>query len=436
MKHSKIAILIVFLISIATTIFAHNTPVPKLSEIKRQHPKDILKQADNHYTHKAYEKAYYYYLALRELKKRNTIENTYRLGKTALYANQFKNAKKYLELVLNKEMKYTLVSFEYAKALKHLGDYTNAISYFKKYKNAHAGERYNDYLDIATRHIEACEKALEAKELSMLVEVESLGENFEDIGGSVRSLTVESKYGTRLIEYQDDRGTCIKKVMPDNSIEILVSSAGNPIFNNSSPYIAPDGETVYFTRQEFSTTGGEAEYKIFTGTLTETGDIDNIRKLGSGVNRIGASSMYPTISLTQHGQEVLYFASTQPGSYGGYDIWYSVKMTSGEFTKAYNLGVRVNSEDDEITPFYYQEAQELYFSSNKPDGFGGFDVYKMSGEKKLWDEKTAQQLGDPVNSYGDDTHYTKDKEGKGSFTTNRDGGKDRTVKFKKKVPKA
>ncbi|MCP4439078.1 MAG: hypothetical protein GY810_09065 [Aureispira sp.] len=435
MNNSKIAILIVFLISIVTSAFAHNTPVPKLSEIKRQHPKDILIQANNHYTHKAYNKAYYYYLALRQLKKRVNVENTYRLGKTALYAKEFKMAKKYLALILDKGSKYSLVTFEYGKALKHLGDYSNAITYFKKYRTAHQGERYNDYLGIAKRHIAACEKALESKEYSMDIEIESLGENFEELGGSVRSLTVESKYGTRLVEYQDDRGTCIKKVMADNSIELLTSSAGNPIFNNKSPYIAPDGESVYFTREELSTTG-EVEYKIYTGNITKNGDVDKIRKLGSGVNRIGCSSLYPTLSTTEHGQEILYFASTQPGGYGGYDIWYSVRMTNREFTKAYNLGVRVNSTDDEITPFYYQEDQELYFSSNKPDGFGGFDVYKMAGEKKLWDGKKATHLSDPVNSHGDDMHYTKDKKGNGSFSTNRTGGKDKTVKFKKKIPAA
>lgn len=101
---------------------------------------------------------------------------------------------------------------------------------------------------------------------------------------------------------------------------------------------------------------------------------------------------------------------------------------------SYNLGTRINGQGDEITPFYYQNAGELYFSSEKPSGYGGLDVYKMTGEKKRWLENQAQHLENPINSTGNDFHFKKTGRGKGSFSTDR--GKDKkekTVKYKKTI---
>lgn len=242
-------------------------------------------------------------------------------------------------------------------------------------------------------------------------------------------MTQMSKYDVGLIECQTPQGTCIKKIYPDNRIELLRGSVGNPIFNSSSPFIAPDGETVYFAQQEI----GKAEHNIYTGRLAANGEIIDIKKLGPTVNRVGYSSTHPTLGITDKGQEILYFASTLPGTQGGYDIWYSIKTTDGSFTRAYNLGTRINGEGDDITPFYYQQANELYFSSEKPQGYGGLDVYKMTGEKKRWKEGEAQHLQTPVNSRGNDFHYKKTSPTKGSFSTDSKDGKEKMVKFEKLV---
>jgi hypothetical protein len=238
-----------------------------------------------------------------------------------------------------------------------------------------------------------------------------------------------SKYDVGLIECQTPQGSCIKKIYPDNRVELLRGAVGNPIFNSSSPFIAQDGETVYFSQQEI----GKAEHNIFMGRMAANGEIIDIRKLGSNVNRVGYSSTHPTLGVTEKGQEILYFASTLPGTQGGYDIWYSIKTVDGTFTRSYNLGTRINGEGDDITPYYYQQANELYFSSEKPQGYGGLDVYKMTGEKKRWKEGEAQHLQTPVNSKGNDFHYKKFSPTEGAFSTDRKEGKEKMVKYEKLV---
>lgn len=76
--------------------------------------------------------------------------------------------------------------------------------------------------------------------------------------------------------------------------------------------------------------------------------------------------------------DLLVFASDRPGGYGGYDLYYSKKTVSG-WSEPVNLGPQINSVHDEYRPVvssYPEFANQLMiFSSNRPGGMGGFDLY-------------------------------------------------------------
>lgn len=405
--------------------------ITDINKIKQLPIKTIAEQAESLYNSKSYEESYYYYKALSEVKKNSKLDDLYRLGKTALAAKKYDVAKATFMPLLPKANRYPLIAYEYALSLKYSGEYILAAQYFQYFLNKYQHESDNDYVKLAQSQHKSCKKILEEQENTGAWFLSDLTENDTSTNKNdtiYRGLTPAGKYQIGLIECQTSKGTCIKKVMPDNTIQDLKNSAGNPIFNSCSPHIAPDGETVFFAQQEI----GKPDYKIFVGKMSPTGEIENIQKLGPGVNREGYSSTHPAIGLTEHGQQILYFSSTLPGSQGGYDIWYSIRTTDGEFTMSYNLGTRVNGTGDEITPFYYQNDGELYFSSEKPEGYGGLDVYKLTGEKKRWEEEKAQQLEFPVNSQGNDFHFKKDQNGDGSYSTDR-GKKEKVVKFRKIV---
>ncbi len=394
--------------------------------IKQQPIRVVLQEAEDLYNDGLYQEAYPYYAALKDMRKRFTTDDTYRLGKTALAAKEYEVSQNALQPLLQKSKNYPLIQYEFALAMKYRGEYILASQHFQSYLNNHGSETDNDYVALAQKHLQTCQKILNEREKTSNW---SLGYFENDKEGEeaviYRAITKMSRYGVGLIECQTPQGTCIKKIYPDNRIELLRGAVGNPIFNSSSPYIAPDGETVYFAQQEI----GQAEHNIFTGRLAQNGEIIDIRKLGPNVNRVGYSSTHPTLGMTEQGQEILYFASTLPGTQGGYDIWYSIKTTDGNFTRSFNLGTRINGEGDDITPYYYQQANELYFSSEKPQGYGGLDVYKMTGEKKRWKEGEAQHLQTPVNSLGNDFHYKKLSPTEGSFSTDRKDGKEKMVKY-------
>lgn len=76
----------------------------------------------------------------------------------------------------------------------------------------------------------------------------------------------------------------------------------------------------------------------------------------------------------------LYFVSDRPGGFGGFDIYRSAWDGSG-WTTPENLGPRINSGYDEYRPLpfhLYSDEDALFFSSNRPGGKGGFDLYATS----------------------------------------------------------
>jgi hypothetical protein len=75
----------------------------------------------------------------------------------------------------------------------------------------------------------------------------------------------------------------------------------------------------------------------------------------------------------------LVFTSNRPGGFGGYDLYYS-KLENDQWSVPENLGSKINSEYDEYRPILFEEDVDferhmLVFSSNRPGGLGGFDLY-------------------------------------------------------------
>jgi outer membrane protein OmpA-like peptidoglycan-associated protein len=124
--------------------------------------------------------------------------------------------------------------------------------------------------------------------------------------------------------------------------------------------------------------------------------------------------------LTSDGK-TMYFASDMPGGLGGSDIYRTTREANGDWKKAENLGDKINTEGDELFPFYEENNQVLFFSSNGRFGIGGLDVFicAVNGDKF----GKVINAGSPVNTQSDDFSVVVDgKMKKGYFSSNRVGG--------------
>lgn len=123
----------------------------------------------------------------------------------------------------------------------------------------------------------------------------------------------------------------------------------------------------------------------------------DIKALGGQVN--GEKSWESQPSITPDGQ-TLYFASNRPGGQGGIDIWKCHKLPNGDWSRAENLGPSINTPGNEKCPFIHADGHTLYFASDGWQGFGGYDMYFAN----MNDNSAAYptNMGLPINTEEDD----------------------------------
>lgn len=119
-----------------------------------------------------------------------------------------------------------------------------------------------------------------------------------------------------------------------------------------------------------------------------------------------------------YGDKVLFFSSDAPGGQGGFDLYYAKVLGDGKFDTPVNLGDKLNTPYDDITPFY--DNGMLVFSSDGHPSRGGLDLFVTFWNGSSWSPVT--NLGPGYNSYADDMFYTVSPDGYSGFlVSNREG---------------
>jgi outer membrane protein OmpA-like peptidoglycan-associated protein len=123
------------------------------------------------------------------------------------------------------------------------------------------------------------------------------------------------------------------------------------------------------------------------------------------ITGINSSYIENSATITSDGNTI-YFTSNRPGGFGGTDIYMSTKDSKGKWTKPQNLGDQVNTEFDEDAVFISANGKHLYFSSNGHPGMGDLDIFRASfnEEKKIWEKPI--NMGYPINSVENDIYFT------------------------------
>ncbi len=191
--------------------------------------------------------------------------------------------------------------------------------------------------------------------------------------------------------------------------------------NTANGAYSPDKKRFYFTRCE-KNGKGKMICSIYESRHSE-GRWQEPVKLDENINMSEYTSTQPAVGTdSKKGKDVLYFVSNrEERSRGGLDIWYSIFDSSrNAYSPARNLGPKINSLADEMTPFYDMKTRTLYYSSTGFPGLGGMDIFKSTGELSTWSPN--ENIGYPVNSSADDIYYVlADKKEDGFFVSNRKG---------------
>lgn len=170
--------------------------------------------------------------------------------------------------------------------------------------------------------------------------------------------------------------------------------------NNGNVAYDSKNDILYITRSE----SGETNVNHIYCSHRTNKRWSKPQKLKGDVNLKGYNSSHPTIGYLPTGETIMYFSSDRPGGLGGMDIWYAIIISEGIPGNCTNLGAPVNSDSNEVTPYYCNEEGRLYFSSNRAGGQGCMDVYQSEGMRNSW--RTPENLGEGVNTKWDDLYFS------------------------------
>ena len=166
---------------------------------------------------------------------------------------------------------------------------------------------------------------------------------------------------------------------------------------------------------------------IFISSGNNTGSLYTIEKNGEKWsnpsplgNTINSGYLESTASITSDGKAI-YFASNRRGGEGGMDIYKVEKLASGAWGPAVSLGTSINTAENEDAPFIHPDGKTLFFTSDGKGSMGGKDIFKTEFVDGKWEKPT--NMGFPVNTVADDSYFTLTADGtKGFFSSDRPGG--------------
>lgn len=138
------------------------------------------------------------------------------------------------------------------------------------------------------------------------------------------------------------------------------------------------------------------------------------------------SVMHPT--LTEDGK-TMYFASDMPGGFGGFDLYVSY-FNNGKWSKPENLGANVNSDKSEAFPFIHSSGR-LFFASKGWNSKGGFDIFFTQDFDGTWIK--PQSMKEPINSVYDDFGLIADEYLQTGYFSSRRNNRDDIYSFKSTI---
>lgn len=101
----------------------------------------------------------------------------------------------------------------------------------------------------------------------------------------------------------------------------------------------------------------------------------------------------------------LFFVSDRPEGFGGTDIYVALKNKRGEWSQVQNLGPTINTDRDEEDVFISANGKHLYFSSNGHSGMGDLDIYRSEYDSVSNEWSLPMNLGYPINSVENDIYF-------------------------------
>lgn len=182
--------------------------------------------------------------------------------------------------------------------------------------------------------------------------------------------------------------------------------------NEGGLSFSPDQKTVYYTNSKPENT---LNFQLYKAIFNEECRCSWIKAEEAGFNSPNYSIENPCVS--PDGKKI-YFSSNMPGGFGGFDLYVADLDKNGIPVNPKNLGNTVNTAKDEKFP-YLSPENELFFSSNGHEGYGGQDVFVSKVRKSEMSFSLPLNLGKTINTAADEIAFILASKTRGFVTSNR-----------------
>lgn len=319
------------------------------------------------------------------------------LGDIYKLQRAFDKAKEnYLKAVSIPDALDARVHYSLGQAELNTGDYTNAKKQFLLFKQNYQGKD-QAFLSKADKLILDCDFAIVALQKPELYVPVNLGQAINSKDREYfPALTADgnSLIFSRTVSGNEDFYIS-RKVNKQWNAAVPLSATINTPLNEGAQSISPDGMYLFFTGCNREDGLGSCDLYV---SHKNGNDWDQPFNLGPVVN----SSSWDSQPAVSPDGSTLYFVSNRPGGFGGYDIWKTTLNSAGEWSKPVNLGADINTAYDENTPFVHPDGKTLYFSSDGWPGLGNMDIfYSRAGNDGKWGKPL--NIGYPINTFNEET---------------------------------
>ncbi len=311
----------------------------------------------------------------------------------------------------------------YAQALQASGNCTEAVKWFKLYNASPAKSKvaFIENCDEVEQFNSFDEVSLNNLEGLNTGKLDFSARPYQD--GIVFTSNRGGNFFSRLIDTWTNKGFTdlfyAKKGENGYSNPTAFKGAVNGKFHDGVAAFSNDDTVMYFTRNDKSKKSKTelVNLKIYEVTNSENVKWNTANELP--FNGEDFSTCHPTVSKDGN---TMFFSSDRPGGFGGMDV-YKVAKINGEWSTPENCGPSINSAGNEVFPFITSEG-DLAFSSNGHPGMGGLDVYVARQDNPNSNNWTRiVNAGSPFNSMKDDFgFYMNDDNTNGFISTSRVGG--------------
>jgi outer membrane protein OmpA-like peptidoglycan-associated protein len=319
-------------------------------------------------------------------------------------------------------------------AIKYLGD-----AYHLNYEFDKAIKTYEQFIAVmkqnkiegkvviaeAVQEIEMCKtgKILVASPIN--IKIETLGNNlnstYADYAPVISADQNTIFFTTTRVETKGN----IKDDGGNNTEDIYMSNKINSVWSVAKSIGAPISTEGHEATVGISADGqtiliykdDNGDGNIYSTSLN--GDVWGVPiKLNENIN---SKHWEPSAAISADGSK-LYFTSNKPGGFGGSDLYTSNRLPNGEWGKSENMGAAINTIYDEDGPFIHPDGVTLAFSSNGHSSMGGFDIFTSTRSVSgVW--TNPANVGFPINTTDDDIYYVLSPDNKTAyFSSFREGG--------------